>query len=61
MLAEARSLYAIGPWGRLHRPAVLQELSFTRPVPPAVATLNRVFRVLDVAAFDAALAHWAQQ
>ena len=61
MLSGARSLYAIGQGGRLQRPAVLQALGFTRAAPPAVATLHLVFRALDVAAFEAALARWAQQ
>jgi hypothetical protein len=61
MLSGARSLYAIGQWGRLQPPAVLRALGFTRPAPPAVSTLHGVFRTLDVAAFEAALAAWAQQ
>jgi hypothetical protein len=39
---------------------VLQALGFTRPAPPAASTLHGVFRSLDVAAFEAAPARWAQ-
>src|SRR5688500_7954318 len=61
MLAGARSLYAIAQWGRLQSPAVVQALGFTRPGTPCVATLHLLFRRLDAAAFEAALATWAQQ
>lgn len=60
MLSGARSLYAIGQWGRLQRPAGLRALGFTRPATPSVSTLHVVFQTLDVAAFEAALAAWAQ-
>jgi hypothetical protein len=61
MLSGARSLYAIGQWGRLQRPAVLRALGFTRPATPSVSTLHAVFQTLDVGTFEAALASWAQQ
>lgn len=61
MLSGARSLYAIGQWGRLQRPAVLQALGFRRTASPSVSTIHVVFQRLDVAAFAAALAAWAQQ
>ena len=61
MLSGARSLYAIGQWGRLQRPEVLQALGFTRPATPSVSTIHVVFQRLDVRAFEAALAEWAQQ
>lgn len=61
MLSGARSLYAIGQWGRLQRPEVLRALGFTRPATPSVSTIHMVFQRLDVAAFEAALASWAQQ
>jgi hypothetical protein len=60
MLAGARSLYAIGQWGRLQSPHVLNALGFTRSATPSVSTLHVVFRGLDVAAFEAALTTWAQ-
>src|SRR5215210_1713739 len=60
MLSGARSLYAIAQWGRLQPPAVVHALGFTRDRTPSVSTLHEVFRALDVAAFEAALAVWAQ-
>jgi hypothetical protein len=60
MLSGARSLYAIGQWGRLQSPSVLRALGFTRPATPSVSTLHVVFRGLDVAAFEAALSGWAR-
>lgn len=60
MLCGARSLYAIAQWGRLQPPAVVAALGFTRQRTPAVSTLHQVFSQLDVAAFEAALATWAQ-
>src|SRR5919206_1701685 len=58
MLSGARSLYAIGQWGRLQRPEVLRALGFTRPATPSVSTLHVVFQTLDVGAFEAALSTW---
>ena len=60
MLSGARSLYAIAQWGRLQPPGVVRALGFTRPGTPCVATLHLLFRRLDVAAFETALASWAQ-
>ena len=60
MLSGARSLYAIAQWGRLQPPAVLRALGFTREQAPCVATLHLTFKALDLAAFEAALAGWAQ-
>src|ERR671932_2900309 len=60
MLSGARSLYAIAQWGRLQPPAVVEALGFTREQTPCVATLHRAFKALDAAAFEAALARWAQ-
>ncbi len=60
MLSGARSLYAIAQWGRLQPPAVVAALGFTRARTPAVSTLHLVFRALDAAAFEAALAGWAR-
>ena len=60
MLSGARSLYAIAQWGRLQPPEVVAALGFTRPRTPAVSTLHLVFRDLDAAVFEAALADWAQ-
>src|SRR5260370_17799450 len=60
MLSGARSLYAIGQWGRLRPPVVLRDLGFTRTATPSVSTLHVVFRGLDVVAFERALSQWAQ-
>jgi hypothetical protein len=60
MLAGARSLYAIAQWGRSQPPSVVSALGFTRQTTPCVATLHRVFRSLDVVAYEAALRQWAQ-
>jgi len=60
MLSGARSLYAIGQWGRLQPPVVLRDLGFTRSATPSVSTLHVVFRGLDVVAFERALSQWAQ-
>ena len=60
MLSGARSLYAIAQWGRLQPPAVVAALGFTRDRTPTVSTLHLVFKELDVQAFEAVLARWAQ-
>jgi hypothetical protein len=60
MLSGARSLYAIWQWGRLQPPEVVRALGFTRERTPSVATLHLVFKALDAAAFEAALAGWAR-
>ena len=60
MLCGARSLSAMAQWGRLQPPAVVAALGFTRERTPAVSTLHQVFSHLDVTAFEAALATWAQ-
>lgn len=60
MLAGCDSLLAIAEWGRdPHAGAPLaQRLGFTRERTPCVATLHRVFRRLDVAAFERAVGQW---
>ncbi len=60
MLADARSLYAIAQWGRLQSAEAVRALGFTRAKTPTVSTLHEVFKILDVTAFEAALAQWAQ-
>ena len=60
MLADARSLYAIAQWGRLQSAETVRALGFTRTKTPTVSTLHEVFKILDVVAFEAALAQWAQ-
>ncbi|MBI2853706.1 MAG: transposase family protein [Chloroflexi bacterium] len=64
MLNGARSLYAIFQWGRLQPRKVVRNLGFRykkHPKTPCVATLHRVFRNLDVEAFEIVLKDWAQQ
>ena len=60
MRADARSLYAIAQWGRLQSAETVRARGFTRARTPTVSTLHEVFKALDVAAFEAALAAWAQ-
>ena len=59
MLSGARSLYAIHQWGRQQDAATVQAMGFTRPRTPAVGSLHTVFRRLDAAAFETALA-WVE-
>ena len=60
MLCGARSRYAIAQWGRDHRAAAGQALGFPLGRTPCVATLHRVFKDLDVAAFEEVLREWVQ-
>ena len=61
MLCGARSLYAAAQWGRDHGGTLIAALGFRRAKSPCVATLHNVFKALDVAAFEAALARWMAQ
>ncbi len=58
MLCGARSLYAIAQWGRDHGAATGEALGFPLGKTPCVATFHRVFKDLDVAAFEAVLREW---
>ncbi len=58
MLCGARSLYAIAQWGRDHGAGTGQILGFRPGKTPCVATFHRVFKELDVAAFEAVLGEW---
>jgi hypothetical protein len=58
MACGARSLYAIAQWGRDHREQVCAALGIERLTTPDVSTLHRIFRALDVAAFEAVLGRW---
>ena len=58
MLCGARSLYAIAQWGRDHGATTGEALGFPLGKTPCVATLHRVFKDLDVAAFEAVLREW---
>jgi hypothetical protein len=64
LLCGARSLFAIAQWAderRTDAPFVLEALGFPPGRRPCVATLHRVFKALDVAAFEAALGEWLAQ
>ena len=56
--AEPRSLYAIAQWGRDQGGATALLLGFSQEKTPCVATLHRVFKGLDVAAFEAEVGNW---
>ncbi len=61
MLCGARSLYAVAQWGRERveeDPTALVPLGLPPARHPSVATLHRVFKGLEVAAFEAALGDW---
>ena len=61
LLCGARSLYAIAQWSRERLeddPALLVALGLPAGRSPCVATLHRVFRALDVEAFEAAVRQW---
>ena len=58
MLCGARSLYAIAQWGRDHGAVTGQLLGFSPGKTPCVATFHRVFKELDVDAFEAVLGEW---
>ena len=60
MLCGARSLYAIAQWGRDHGAAAGEALGFPLGKTPCVATLHRVFKDLDVAAFEEVLREWVK-
>ncbi len=63
-LCGARSLYAIAQWAAERRqddPALLEALGGPPGRRPCVATLHRVFKALDVDAFEAALGQWLAQ
>jgi hypothetical protein len=61
VLCGARSLSAIAQWGRERveeDPTALVALGLPPGRRPCVATLHRVFKALDVAAFEAAVGAW---
>ena len=60
-LCGVRSLYAIAQWGRERLeddPALLESLGMPPGRSPSVATLHRVFKALDVAAFERVVGDW---
>lgn len=58
MACGARSLYAMEQWGREHCALVCEALQLKREKTPCVATFHRVFKQLDVQAFEAVLGEW---
>jgi predicted transposase YbfD/YdcC len=60
VLCGARSLTAISQWGREHSEEGLAGLGFTHFPGPCVATLHRIFRQLEVSAFEQILTAWLQ-
>ena len=58
MACGARSLYAIAQWGRDHRALVCAALGIKRLTTPDSSTLHRIFRRMDVGAFESVLGHW---
>jgi len=64
LLCGCRSLYAIAQWGRERReddPGLLRALGLPPGRSPSVATLHRVFKALDVGAFERAVGAWLAQ
>jgi len=61
MLCGARSLYAVAQWARERAEddaAALVPLGLPPGRSPSVATLHRVYKALDVAAFERVLGEW---
>ena len=61
LLCGARSQLAVAQWGRERLdddPGLLEGLGLPPGRSPCVATLHRVYKRLDVAAFEAALGEW---
>jgi hypothetical protein len=64
MLCGARSLYAVAQWARERveeDPEALVPLGLPVGRSPSVATLHRVFKRLDVAAFEQAQVAWLER
>lgn len=64
LLCGARSLNAVAQWGRERledEPALLEQVGLPPGRSPCVATLHRVFKALDVAAFEQRLGQWLAQ
>lgn len=64
VLCGARSLYAVAQWIRERAeddPALLELLGFPPGRSTCVATLHRVYKALDVAAFETAVGGWLVQ
>jgi hypothetical protein len=64
VLGGARSLYAVAQWIRERAeddPDLLAALGFPAGRSTCVATLHRVYKALDVAAFEAAIGAWLRE
>jgi hypothetical protein len=64
VLCGARSLYAVAQWIRERaedEPELLEALGFPAGRRTCVATLHRVYKALDVAAFEAAIGRWLRE
>lgn len=61
MTCGARSLYAIAQWSKAHRELVCEAVGMRRKRTPDCATFHRVFRHLDVEAFESALGDWLRR
>ncbi|HXU83978.1 MAG TPA: ISAs1 family transposase [Polyangia bacterium] len=64
LVCGARSQVAVAQWGRERLeddPGLLEALGLPPGRSPCVATLHRVYKQLDVAAFEVALAAWLQR
>ena len=60
MLCGARSMYAIAQWGWDQGAATGQLLEFKLGKTPCAATFHRVFKDLDVDAFEGVLRVWVR-
>lgn len=58
VLAGMKSLEAIAQFGRDHGTSLAHALGFRRGKTPAKSTLSKLFRRLDIDAFEAALSRW---
>src|ERR1700752_3132544 len=58
MLAGMKSLEAIAQFGRDHGAGLAHALGFRRGKTPAKGTLSKLFRRIDIDAFEAALSRW---
>jgi len=58
ILAGMRSLEAIAQFGRDHGPPLAHALGFTRGKTPGKSALSKLFRRLDIDAFEEALSRW---
>src|SRR5436190_9275473 len=64
VLCGARSLYAVAQWLReraADEPELLEALGFPEGRSACVATLHRVYKALDIDAFEAAVGTWLVQ